>query len=282
MIVVTLHKEDIAMRTRLLISILVILSGTALAEFEINTTLMHYTYRIVGPAGEPNRVECGTVFAMGIPDANRPSKGQFVLVTAAHVLEGISGETATINVRKKMDDGKFKKIARVLKIRKDKEPLWVRHPTADVAVLKIDLPAFVSKQSTEFPILATDRLADDEIMERYEIHPGDELLCLGYPLGVAANASGFSILRSGRIASYPLTPAHDIKTFLFDFEVFGGNSGGPVYFVDKGRTYGGIMHMSETVQFVAGLVTRQHEQLRLAVVVPAHFIKETLALLDEK
>lgn len=272
------------MKTGLLVSVLVIvlLSGTTLAEFEINTTLMHYTYRIVGPTGKPNEVKYGTVFVMGIPDTNRPGKGQLVLVTAAHVLEGISGEKATVHVREKMADGKFRKVAHVLQIRKGRKPLWVRHPAADVAVMKIALPAFISKQADEIPLLSTDQLADDEMMERFEIHPGDELLCLGYPLGKGANVSGFSILRSGKIASYPLTPAKDTKTFLFDFEVFPGNSGGPVYFVEKGRKYGGIIHMAETIQFIAGLVTRQHEELRLAVVVPAHFIKETLALLDEK
>lgn len=270
------------MRTGLFVGVLVIalLSGTTLAEFEINTTLMHYTYQIVGPTGKPNQVTYGTVFVMGIPDANRPGRGQFVLVTAAHVLDGISGETATIHVREKMADGKFRKVAHVLQIRKGKEPLWVRHPTADVAVMKIALPACVSKQAQDVPMLSTDLLADDAMVERFEIHPGDELLCLGYPL--QANVSGFSILRSGKIASYPLTPAKDTKAFLFDFEVFPGNSGGPVYFVDKGRTYGEIVHMGQTIQFVAGLVTRQHEKLRLAVVVPAHFIKETLRLLDKK
>jgi hypothetical protein len=285
------------MRTGLLISVLAFafLSGTDLAGFEINTTLMHYTYRIVGPTGKPNQVKSGTVFVMGIPDANRRGKGQAVLVTAAHVLEGISGETATIYLREKIVDGKFKKVAHVLKIRKGKESLWVRHPTVDVAIMKIDLPVFISKQAKEFPSLSINRLIDDEIMERYEIHPGDQLLCLGYPLGVEANASGFSILRSGKIASYPLTPAKDIKSFLFDFEVFNGNSGGPVYFVDKGRTYGGTIHMGETIQYVVGVVTEQKyyvqpvkpqkvllRRLKLAVVVPAHFIKETLALLDKK
>lgn len=297
------------MRTGLLITILVIalLSGTALAGIEINTTLMHYTYRIESPTGKPNEVTYGTVFVMGIPDANRPGKGQFVLVTAAHVLEGISREAATINVREKMADGKFQKVAHVLQIRKDKKPLWVRHPTVDVAVMKITLPVFLSKQTEEIPILSTDMLADDEMMERFEIHPGDQLLCLGYPFGVEGNASGFSILRSGKIASYPLTPAKDTKSFFFDFEIFEGNSGGPVYFVDNGRTYAGTAHIGETIQFVAGVITEQkyyvqssvklievqpertryevnenRERLRLAVVVPAHFIKETLALLDKK
>lgn len=273
------------MRTGLLINVLVIglMSGKVLAGFEINTTLMHYTYRIEGATGEPNAVRCATVFLMGIPDANRPGKtGQAVLVTVAHVLEEISGETATIRLRERMSDGKFKQVPHILQIRKGKESLWVRHPTMDVAIMKIGLPDFVFQQAKEIPLLSTELLADDEMMERYEIHPGDELLCLGYPLGFSANDSGFPILRSGKIASYPLTPAKVVKSFLFDFEVFGGNSGGPVYFVDTERRYSGTTHLGETVQFVAGLVSKQHEKLRVGIVVPAHFIRETLALLDKK
>jgi hypothetical protein len=227
-------------------------------------------------------VKYGTVFVMGVPDANRPGKSQAVMVTAAHVLEGISGETATIYLREKIAERKFRNHAHILQIRKGKEPLWVRHPDADVAIMRITLPDYVLKQAKEIPGLSTNLLADDEMIDKYEIHPGDQLQCLGYPLGNRANVSGFSILRSGKIASYPLIPAKDTKTFLFDFEVFPGNSGGPVYFVDEGRTYGGITHVGETIQFVAGLVSKQHEKLRLAKVVPAHFIKETLELLDKK
>ena len=174
-------------------------------------------------------------------------------------------------------------------------------------MLRIILPDFISKQSDEFPCLSTDLLADDKMLKRFEIHPGDELLCLGYPLGAEANEAGFSILRSGRIASFPLTPSSEIKSFLFDFEVFEGNSGGPVYFVQSGRYYGGKIHFEETIQFVAGVVTEERfqvqrsvtpievsrdrvkyeveekrEKLKLAVVVPSQFIKETLDLLEKK
>lgn len=270
------------MRTELLISILAmgLVSGTAIADFEINTTLMHYTYPIIGPTGEPNEVTVGTVFLMAIPEPNQPEKlRQAVLITATHILEKISGEKATVHMREKKNDGKYKVVHYDIQIRKGKEPIWVRHETADIALIKINLPRFIQKQSAEIPLPSTNLLADDDIMEKYEIHPGDELLCLGYPLGATAQ-SGFPILRSGKIASYPLTPAKDVNSLLFDFEIFGGNSGGPVYFVDKERRYSGTAHMGKTIQFVAGIVSKQHEKLRLGVVVPAHFIKETLDQLD--
>jgi len=276
---------------------------------EINTRLMYYTYRIEGPTGEPNKVTFGTGFLMVVPEPNRPGEGQAVLVTAAHVLSKISGSDAKIYLRQEVAEHKFKKVPWDIRIRDANTPLWVQHPTADVAVMKMPLPPFVSSQSREVGGISTDELADDRRMEKWEIHPGDELLCLGYPLGAEANPEGFAILRSGRIASFPLTPASEVKSFLFDFEVFNGNSGGPVYFVDRGRTYGGVTYLDEMISSVVGLVTEQayqpqllrsvrlledsperlryevtetRERLKLGVVVPAQFIKETLDILNKK
>jgi S1-C subfamily serine protease len=88
------------------------------------------------------------------------------------------------------------------------------------------------------------------------------------------------------IASYPITPTKIYKSILFDFNIFEGNSGGPVYFVDHDRIHGGSAHIGETEQFVIGLVTAQmsaklynNEKLGLASVVPSTYILETLDLL---
>lgn len=275
------------------------------AGFEINTTLMHYTFRIEGPTDKPNEVTYGTGFLMAIPIPDVPDKGRPILVTAAHVLSKISGKDAKVYLREETADGAFRKVVIPVRIREEDKPLWVQHPNADVAVIGITPPSFLLSQGRQKPLPSTDLLADDAFMQRYEIHPGDELLCLGYPLGVEANPQGFAILRSGRIASFPLTPANAVRSFLYDFEVFGGNSGGPVYFVDKSRTYGGTMHLGETVSSIVGLVTQEkfqpstsvklledssdkkryevtetREDLNLAVVVPSHFIRETLDIYD--
>jgi len=87
--------------------------------------------------------------------------------------------------------------------------------------------------------VSVDLLATDEVFIRYEIHTGDELLSLGYPFGLPANSAGFPILRSGKIASYPLIPAKKHRTFLYDVQAQSGNSGGPVYFIaSSGPTAG--------------------------------------------
>ncbi len=189
---------------------------------EINTILMESTFKIEGPDS------LGTGFVLGRLYPNEPSKAKYVLVTAAHVLESIKGETAVIVMRQKSTSGKWNKLPVSLKIRKDNKPLWVRHPTADVAAMYIDVPDNVITSV----LLSTDILIDDEALRHFEVHPGDQLFSLGLPFGAEANEAGIPILRSGRIASYPLLPSREVKTFLFDFAVFSGDSGGPVYFFE--------------------------------------------------
>jgi hypothetical protein len=135
--------------------------------------------------------------------------------------------------------------------------------------------------------IGTALIADDNTLGALEIHPGDELLCLGYPFGLSVNDWGFPILRSGIISSYPLAPAAIVKFIGFDFRVYGGNSGGPAYFKYTSRTYSTGTHLGETVNGIIGLVTRQVEDpntktaISLAQIVPGQFIKEAIDMLPE-
>lgn len=136
-------------------------------------------------------------------------------------------------------------------------------------------------------LVTTQHFADDRMIEEYEIHPGDELMCVGFPFGLAVNNWGFPILRTGVISSFPLTPATRVKYIGYDFRVFGGNSGGPVYFRFSNRYHKGTTHLGEIVQAIIGLVTEQVSEpstgtsISLARIVPAHFILETINSLPE-
>jgi hypothetical protein len=84
------------------------------------------------------------------------------------------------------------------------------------------------------------------------------------------------------VASYPLAPAKIFPTFLLDFSVFPGNSGGPVFMTDQDHRHdpAGV----QDPQFIAGLLTQQvelnHERLEIGIVTHAKFIRETLARID--
>lgn len=78
------------------------------------------------------------------------------------------------------------------------------------------------------------------------------------------------------MASYPIAPAQIFPTFLLDFSVFPGNSGGPV-FVSRPAAAG-----ATAKPFIAGLLTQQvelnNERLEIGIVTHAKFIRETVAL----
>jgi len=190
-------------------------------------------------------------------------------------------------------------------IRHNGNPLWVEHPDADVAVMYVPLPSssqeMVEKLGTdpmeEFRPVSTNFLASDEKLARIYLHPGDEVMCLGFPLGLEVDAQAFPVLRSGKIASYPLLPTKKTKTFLYDAEVFQGNSGGPVYYVFVNRFYEGAIHMGWSMGIV-GLISKEYLQAvkidldyekslklnryALAEVVHASFIKEAIEMLPKK
>jgi hypothetical protein len=102
---------------------------------------------------------------------------------------------------------------------------------------------------------------------------------------LAANQAGFPILRSGRVASYPVAPAKIFPTFLLDFAVFPGNSGGPVFMRGESRRLAPDGGQPEDVEFIAGLLTQQvelnNERLEIGIVTHAKYIRETLALMND-
>ncbi len=275
-------------RTNILLLLILVTAITfpvqSSASYDINTILMKSTFKISGKGST------GTAFIMGKPDSGS-KKYDHILITANHVLSDMRGTTAIVHLRKKIG-GKYIKIDYEMPIRKKKTELWMKHPKMDVAVIKFNLPSFLN-----FSLASTELLASDTIFRKFEIHPGDDLNCLGYPYLQEANPAGFPILRSGKIASYPIVPTRRYKSILYDFEVFKGNSGGPVYFSESGRNYDGGLHPGK-IQFVAGLVsaeevveeeieslteivTKKHK-LSLAYVVPGPFIRETINMLPQK
>jgi S1-C subfamily serine protease len=220
---------------------------------------------------------------MGKPIAAQPDRAAYVLVTAAHVLDDIQGSIAVLRVRRPDKDGGFEPFNWFIPLRSvDGKALYTRHGEADVAAMFVVLP-----NDLNVTVVPTTMLADDKAIQNLEIHPGDELLCVGFPYGVSVNDAGFPVLRTGVVSSYPLVPAKKVKFIAFDFRVFGGNSGGPVYFRFSNRYYQGSTHLGNITQSIIGLVTEQVSDtatgtpISLARIVPAQFISETINMLGE-
>ncbi len=235
--------------------------------------LMSATVQLEQPFGNGTRtVATGFLVSDPTPDG-RP---RVVLVTADHVFEGMTGDEATIGYRIQGRDGSWSFAPQRFPIRAAGKPLWTRNPSRDVAAIVISAPPAFAKAAIPLAWLASD-----DTLAKYQLSPGEEMMTLGFPQGLSANPAGFPILRSGRVASYPLGPSTAYPTFLLDFRVFPGNSGGPVW-LDESQTPG--IPDDQKGRFVAGLLTQQVEKgdqnLGIGIVTQAQFIRDTLRLLD--
>ena len=245
---------------------------------DLSVELMHATVQLEQPLGNGTRtVGTGFLISETAPDG-RP---RTVLVTANHVFQQMPGQVARIGYRIANADGSWSYSPQPLRIRDaGGRELWTHHPARDVAAITIAAPPEFAKAA-----IPEDYLATDETFTKYQVEAGDELMALGFPRGLAANQAGFPILRSGRIASYPVAPAKIFPTFLLDFSVFPGNSGGPVFMHNEARrTPSDPAQTPQDAEFIAGLLTQQvelnNERLEIGIVTHAKYIRETIDLLD--
>jgi S1-C subfamily serine protease len=248
--------------------------GTPVAV-ALSVDLIQATVQVEQPLGDGTRT-VGTGFL--ISDPTPDGRPRVVLVTANHVFAKMPGPLATIGFRIENADGSWRYAPEELKIRDGAKELWLHHPNRDVAVIAIDAPPTFAKAA-----IPETWLAGDDTFNKYSVGPGDEMLALGFPEGLSANSAGFPILRSGKVASFPLGPSDAFPTFLLDFAVFPGNSGGPVYVDESGHQAPGA-DGGAPGGFIAGVLTQQVElnsqNLSIGIVTDARFVRETLSLLD--
>ena len=244
--------------------------------WDLTVSLINATVQLDQPQGDGTRT-VGTGFLIDAPRADGTPR--VVLVTAGHVLDRMPRQDARIGWRVPLSDGSWRFTPSPLTIRDEEgEPLWTSHPDHDVAVMSIEAPEAFARAA-----IPQGRLADGYTYARFDVAPADEMMSLGFPRGLSANRAGFPILRVGRIASYPLSPVVAFPTFLVDFTVFPGNSGGPVFMTGASRRRPGVPEPEHP--FIAGVLTQQvemdSERLGIGVVVHANYIREAIELLNQ-
>ena len=255
---------------------------------DLDTQLMLATVKLDDPEAS------GTAFVLSRPSPKDPKTTQFLMVTAEHILSRTKGDEVTVVLHKRKPEGGYEKAPTKLRVRQDGKILWKKHPTADVAILPIAPPPEAAQV-----VVPIDLLASDADLERYEIHPGDSVHCVGFPHPNQFEPceAGFGVVRAGCIAGYPLLPTRATKTLLIDLNVFEGDSGAPVYLVDDHRLLTGKTTPSRA-RLILGLLIGQHfldeefkmiyqagkfrHRMGFGIVAHATAIKETIDLLEPK
>ena len=242
---------------------------------DMSVDLIGATVELEQPIGSGLRM-VGTGFLVSDPGPD--GSPRVVLVTANHVFAKMKGDKATVGFRVQQPDGSWRYAPEKLAIRSDGRELWTHHAVRDVAAIRIVAPAAFAKAA-----IPLAWLGGDDAMTRYALEPGDEMMTLGFPQGLSANAAGFPILRAGKLASYPLGPSNAFPTFLLDFHVFPGNSGGPVFL--EAHTDSKTAPDGPAPHVIAGMLTQEvevsNENLGIGIVTQARFVRETLAMLDQ-
>jgi hypothetical protein len=229
------------------------------------TALMECTFKLF------SRESTATCFLLH-PDATPTN---VFLVTASHVFAKMTNDEALLVLRVPGTNDTFSRKDYPLKVKVNRQPAWYKHPTEDIAVLK--LPA---DPKQKFPSLPLSCLADEKLLKKLDLHICSDVSIFGYPTRFEANNAGFPIGRHGSIASHPLTPISANKFFLVDFSTFEGDSGGPVF----------ITHLNQPA--ILGIVLAQfrhderiktlyeeniiHHPLNISKVVHASFIREAV------
>ena len=174
-----------------LIVLIALLAGTLeFAEAEITPSqIVLASYRIEHPK------TTGTGFVIHRPDPHAVEQNQYLLVTAAHVFEGMKDDFATLVLRQQDAQSKWEAKLQKIRIRNKNQPVWIQHPKEDVAILILDLPTNVSLNSLPVSVLAT---ADD--WDTHSPEPGSFIRCVGYPhapIFKPSSAVGFATTRLG-------------------------------------------------------------------------------------
>ena len=219
-------------------------------------------------------------------DAQRPAN-EAILVTANHVLSSMTGDSMLIVLRTPQADGNYRRRDWPVTIRNDGKDLWTKHPSLDIAALRVTLPD--DANVAPLPLTA---LASEDMLTQLKLHITSSLFIMGYPNRVESSDVGFPVARHGSVAGFPLTPVKTHPTILIDFATFAGDSGGPVFVKDTrqpdpenappvivGLVLSQIRQDEKTV--TENEERTQHFPMQLSNAAHAQFIRETIERLGK-
>jgi hypothetical protein len=233
-------------------------------RMNVSEKMMWSTYPLITQKG------AATGFVINHRDKNAPGGVVPVVFTSVHVLDTVGKGPLIIGFRMPdaTDEAQVALLAFKPPMMSGKERFYVRHPQHDIAAFALHLPAELSGRADMRSFLNHRTLARDG---RY-LRSGVEVTFLGYPEVLPGTEGAFPVLRSGRVASYPVGTPQAHGRFLINSDVYPGDSGAPV-FITGGDNHPRLVGM---ISQRIGLEARNFSHL--AVAVDADVIRETLAL----
>lgn len=163
--------------------------------------------------------------------------GGYFLVTNKHVIENTNdGRFVFSNAS---DDGQKASLGQLTPIivKKDDWKWWTGHPSDDIDVAVLPLEPVLSRLSDIrhtlfFRSIPTSMIPGPDVLK--DIGPIENVLFIGYPIGIYDRTNNLPIVRQG-ITATPANVDYEGKPiFLIDASVFPGSSGSPVFIYNAG------------------------------------------------
>lgn len=178
------------------------------------------------------------------------------LVTNRHVVRGAQGGTVTLTMAN--PDG-TPQAGRFFTLSVGNfEQAWLGHPDPSVDLCILPIKTLLDEAAKQglrgfFGALSANLIPVIEDVEEFDAI--EEVVMVGYPIGLWDEHNNLPILRSGITASHPAKDFKGRKELVVDVASFPGSSGSPVFLFDRDirRTRGGALQ-AETRNKLLGIL----------------------------
>lgn len=230
----------------------------------LNTTeqMMWSTYLIGSARG------MGAGFVVFRRDPSEPDGVVPVMVTAAHLLDAVGKGPLLIGTRMPDASGGAHVTLIEFQPKRGGQRFYVRHPQHDIAAFEMHIPREAA------PVVALPSFVNETARNGKLLRAGDEVSFVGFPEILPEMEGLFPVLRTGRIASYPVGTAQAGGLFIINADVYPGDSGAPVYVVGRGG------RPELTGMIIRRVGADRKAFSHLAIAVESKAVHETLQLLE--
>ncbi len=203
-----------------------------------------------------------------------------VLVTNKHVVKDSRAGSFHVHEAKKDDTGKVSPTPESFEVSlSDFEKRWVMHPdpTIDLCVMPFEpLRQQAKAQGKEVFIFTLDDSLIPSETNLEDLAALEEVVMVGYPIGLWDSMNNFPILRRGITASHPAVDFMGKQQGVVDMACFPGSSGSPILILNEGSfaTSKGLILGSRIYLLgvlFAGPVHRADGQIEVAEI-PTHSV----------
>ncbi|MBX7207339.1 MAG: serine protease [Verrucomicrobiaceae bacterium] len=165
----------------------------------------------------------GTGFVVLRRDRSAPGGSVPVVVTAGHLLDAIGRRPFFIGAR--MPDAKGDAQVALIEFKppRDNARFFSRDARHDIGVFELRIPPEFASQ-VSMPSFLSDAMRTGR-----RLRAGEEVSFVGFPEVLPEMEGAFPILRTGRVASYPVGVAAAEGVFVINADVYPGDSGAPVF-----------------------------------------------------